>query len=348
MYVYRMLDTKENKHMPCKYFAFVMASIMTVILMVNLFGNFLYYIDANNAYVRGRYHFISSIYFITVLLVDGIILLANIKQLTRREIVVFSTYILLPIVAILFQAFFMQISFIVIANLLGVLILILNNQTITNEKMIQDEKLVNESKIKLIQMHQQIMLSQIQPHFIYNSLSAISYLIKDKPVEAQESLDKFIDYLRFNLDSLSNNKYVLFSQELEHIKTYVDLEKIRFEERLQVEYEIENADFLLPPLTIQPLVENAIRNGICKKIEGGTVKIKASKRNNEHIIIIEDDGVGFDINKVEEFEKDSRTHIGLKNSRERLESLSDAKFKIDSTIGKGTTIEIRIPVSKGE
>ena len=135
-----------------------------------------------------------------------------------------------------------------------------------NIDLAMEEEKNKDAKIKL-------MLSQIRPHFIYNSLSSITTLIEIDPKKAQEALDNFTDYLRMNLSSITETKLIPFEYELKHIKTYVELEKIRFNDRINIIYDIKSMDFNVSPLSIQPIVENAIKHGILKKIEGGLTKL---------------------------------------------------------------------------
>ena len=126
-----------------------------------------------------------------------------------------------------------------------------------------------------------------------------------------------------------------FEKELSHVETYLNLEKMRFEERLNVVYDIEETDFCLPSLVVQPLVENAVKHGICKKEEGGTLIIKTAKIYNRIVISIIDDGVGFDT-KVNKKDNSGRHHIGIQNVRDRLAQMAGGELIIRSTPGVGT------------
>lgn len=188
----------------------------------------------------------------------------------------------------------------------------------------------------------QIMLSQMQPHFIYNVLTTISSLCEmENAIQARDVVNRFADYFRTNLDSLGKDKLISFEKELEHIKTYLWLEKIRFEDKLNICYEIENTDFAVPSLTVQPMVENAVKHGILPKEHAGNVRIKTYDEQGNHIIVIEDDGVGFDVNKVQ-----SKKHVGIENVSKRLEMICNGTCRIQSETGKGTVVTITIP--KGE
>jgi len=185
------------------------------------------------------------------------------------------------------------------------------------------------------------MISQMQPHFIYNSLSAIAEM-DGMPKEAQNAIVDFSMYLRENLDAMTSEELVTFDKELEHIKKYVALEVLRFGDKVKVVYDVEQTDFLLPALTAQMLVENAVKHGITKKYEGGTVTISAKKEGKCYVVTVTDDGVGFDTAK-----DISGGHLGINNVRKRLEYAMGGKLTIESEIGKGTKAVITLPEAKG-
>ena len=185
----------------------------------------------------------------------------------------------------------------------------------------------------------QIMLSQVRPHFIYNSLSCISSLCETDPQQARELTDDFSEYLRSQLDAIETEKLIPFERVLEQIGFYLRLEKARFGDRVNVLYDLREKGFSLPTMTVQPLVENAIRYGICKREEGGTIRIASYATESEYRVEIRDDGVGFDVEAVP---ADGRSHIGIKNVRERLATYGD-KLEIISEKGVGTTATIIVP-----
>ena len=200
---------------------------------------------------------------------------------------------------------------------------------------------VNEEKeIKLREQRVSLMLSQIQPHFLYNTLNTITALCRANPKLAEETTIKFSGYLRENMYSMGENDTNPFSQELAHTNIYLDIEKLRFGDRVKVEYDIRSDDFNMPTLTLQPIVENAVKHGICNKLEGGTIKISTEKKGRDYIITIEDNGIGFEIDKSL---NDGRPHVGIHNVKERLKSMVRAEMEIISYIGIGTTVRIIIP-----
>ena len=185
-----------------------------------------------------------------------------------------------------------------------------------------------------------VMISQIQPHFMYNALTSIAMMCQIDPDTAQEATVTFADYLRGNMDSLKQTKPVPFETELEHLKKYLYIEKLRFADLLNIEYEIQTTGFYLPLLSIQPLVENAVKHGVGMKEDGGTVKISTRETETSYEVVIEDDGVGFDVNEQKD---DGRSHVGMENTKKRLHDMCGAQVVITSVIGEGTTARVILP-----
>lgn len=184
----------------------------------------------------------------------------------------------------------------------------------------------------------QIMMTQIQPHFLYNTIATFKALCRKDPERAAELADKFGVYLRQNLDSLGVTGNIPFQKELEHTRLYTEIEMVRFE-NIRVEYDIADDGFDLPPLTLQPMVENAIRHGVRSRRDG-LVRVVSRRRETCHEIVIEDNGIGFDPNAMESTENG---HIGIRNVRERIEQMCSGMLILESKVGEGTTVTIRIP-----
>ena len=186
-----------------------------------------------------------------------------------------------------------------------------------------------------------VMVSQIRPHFIYNALTSIAMMCQIDPDTAQEATITFADYLRGNMDSLHQTKPVPFATELEHLKKYLYIEKLRFADLLNIEYDIKTEDFYLPLLSIQPLVENAVKHGVGMKEDGGTVTIATKETDTAYEVIISDDGVGFDPDAPKP--DDGKTHVGMENTKKRLRDMCGAHVEITSAVGEGTTARVILP-----
>lgn len=292
--------------------------------IVNLFTGIFFTADGGE-YVRSKTMIISQGYQFIMFAIVFFVTVLN-KKLVIREKIAFGLYCFLPLAAIILQNTFKgyAIAYLSIIVAIEILFFFLNVQK--NILLAQEQERTKEAQIK-------VMMSQIQPHFIYNSLSSISTLIPINPDKAQKGLDEFTEYLRHNLSSLTATKLIPFEEELRHIETYVALEKMRFSNRVNVHYVINVRDFYVPPLSIQPIVENAIKHGILKKLEGGTVRITTTERNDAYVVEIVDDGVGFDVSNAK---ADGNDHFGINNIRYRLKTMCNAKFEITSEIDKGS------------
>lgn len=183
--------------------------------------------------------------------------------------------------------------------------------------------------------------TQINPHFLFNALHTISSFVRINPDKARETIIDLSTYLRYNLENTS--KHLPLIKELEQVKAYINIEKARFGDKIQVEYnipkEIENIE--LPSLIIQPLVENSIKHGILKKRTGGKIEISGVVKDKGAIISIIDDGVGIDPNVIEDINTKIDKSIGLKNVHNRLKLLYGNGLIIEK-LSQGTKISFYI------
>ena len=182
------------------------------------------------------------------------------------------------------------------------------------------------------------MMSQIRPHFIYNTLGSIEQLCIIDPPKARELVHNFAKYLRGNFRELDNPKPILMSQEMEHVRHYISIENVRFPDMTFL-FDMDSNDFLIPALTIQPIVENAIKHGLMKLPRGGTIHVVSYETDTHYCVSVKDDGVGFDTGEL----MDNRKHVGIRNIRERLKAMVNGTLEIESTIGVGTRVLITIP-----
>jgi LytS/YehU family sensor histidine kinase len=183
-----------------------------------------------------------------------------------------------------------------------------------------------------------LAMSQIRTHFIFNVLNAISGMCLYDPAQANQTVVHFAKYLRGNINVLQDDELIPFRKELEHLEDYIVLEKVRFEDRIQFVKELEVDEFLIPPLVLQPIVENAIKHGLLRTKKGGTIRLTTKREDNYILMQIIDDGAGFDM------ELPIRAGaVGINNVKFRLEYMIDGKMEIISAPGKGTTANIKMP-----
>lgn len=194
----------------------------------------------------------------------------------------------------------------------------------------------------------QYFYSQISPHFLYNTLNTIIGLSYTDAGKVRQALNNLSVYFRGKLDLHRVKGLVNLSSELEMVNAYLEIEKLRYGERLELEYDIEDdLHAMIPPLTLQPIVENAVKHGVSAKTDGGKVKISAKKEDENIIkIVIEDNGAGMSEEKRQDILHGNNNRIGFKNVAEKIKMVRGSSFELESEIGKGTRVKILIPEVK--
>lgn len=322
MLSYVEICEKNKKLLSIIYYSLFAAFV--VLDIINIFTH-IFFVAIDGEYVRSKTMVIAQGYQFIMLAIVLIVTVFN-KKLILREKMAFGCYCLLPLVAIVVQILLPGYAIAYASIIIAIEILFFFVNVSKNIQLAEEQQKNKEAQIR-------IMMSQIQPHFVYNSLSAISTLIPLDPEKAQKELDGFTEYLRHNLSSLTEIKLIPFEDELKHIETYVSLEKMRFNERVNVVYDIQTKDFNVPSLSVQPLVENAIKHGILKKVEGGTVVFKTYETSNAYVVEISDDGVGFSETNLS---LDENKHFGINNIKNRLKTMCHGDLQITSGANKGT------------
>ncbi|WP_242952348.1 sensor histidine kinase [Anaerocolumna xylanovorans] len=188
--------------------------------------------------------------------------------------------------------------------------------------------------------------AQIKPHFLYNAINTMVSFCYTDSEKAANLLVNFSKYLRLIFDIDHKLMIVPLAREIELIKAYVEIEKARFGELINVEYDID-PKFLrmeIPSFCIQPLVENAIKHGLCKKSTGGTVLISVKKREGVIIIGVCDTGIGMPAEKLDKLRNNESANdgVGFFNVSRRIRGWRDAQIDILSTEGEGTAVTIKI------
>lgn len=207
------------------------------------------------------------------------------------------------------------------------------------EKEILLKNEVSKLETDLMNTQIKMMINQIHPHFLYNTLAAIRSIVKDNPELAYSLMYDFINLLRQMVKSVSMDNEIPFVEEINNVKSYLNIQKFILGEKLNIHYHIVYQDFKIVPFSIQPFVENAIKHGLRNKKQG-EINIRTYQENENIFVEIEDDGIGFELNSPA---KDSETAVGMSNSIYRIENMSNAKVKVESIINKGTKIIIKIP-----
>ena len=305
-------------------------ALLIILTLSSPFNDTFTYVTPDNQYYRGSLYPILLMPMIMILLLNLAKVIHCRSMLTRK--VFFSFIIVLPIMtgALIVNLFFDAMPLFDISVVLSALSmygLVLSDQV--QNSMLHQEEIANQRiSIKVLQM---------RPHFIYNTLMTIYSLCDQDAQKTRQVTMDFTNYLRKNFNAVVSDSAIPFSAELEHTRAYLAVEQARFESLLLVDYDTQFTNFRLPPLTLQPIVENAVKH--CMNPYSGPLHISVQTRHadNGAEIIIKDNGSGFDPTEG------SEPHITLTNIRQRLEMMSGGSLIIKPGDNGGTVVTITIP-----
>ena len=316
-------ERKKVSFVP-NYIILAICSVYILLSVISLFNGMFFSFDENGCFVNGPMYGLVRAFDLIVIIIGIFWVMYYRKILTLREISFLISFNVLPLLSMTLQRFWEPIPQYMAVTLSLIVIYVLFHGEITRQ--------LADSRIS-------IMLSQIQPHFMHNMLTTIMYMCRTEPEEAEKTVGQFADYLRANMDSLTLKQCIQFETELKHVKTYWSLEEKRFGDKIRAVYDIQENSFMLPSLTIQPIVENAVKHGM-RKGKQLTVTIRTYSDVNNYYVEINDDGRGFDVNA---FENDGKSHIGIKNVQQRLKMMCGGELMVNSVPDQGTDAVIKIP-----
>ena len=302
----------------------VLCALSILFCLGNAFFGYAYHVTETGHYEHTASEAMGVVYLLyPILAAFALVLMALFaKQSAKVNRWLFVLYTIFPVTGVIVDHTFHGLSLTCAGFTVSILVIY------TNIYLMRQKELTVQRNA--------LMLSQINPHFVYNTLSTIAAMCDLAPKQAKSLTIDFSQYLRKNINSLTSEGMIPFDQEMEHVECYLKIEKTRFRENLNVIYSIQCKDFRIPPLTVQPLVENAIKHGITKQANGGTIKICTYEEDACYVIEIIDDGVGFDVESAE-------MHVGLENVKSRLAVMCRGDLTVKSTAGVGTRVRIEIP-----
>jgi len=307
-------------------------AVYAVMLIFTQFTTEIYTITPDNVYRRGPWYFLLLVPPAAMMALNCGALIARQKRLTKRQILAFSVYLLVPLGCMLFQMVQYGLLMIVIGTSVSIMIMfvfILLDQVEHGIRQ-QEENASQRASIIVLQM---------RPHFIYNTLMSIYYLCKQDAEKAQQVILDFSKYLRANFTAIAKEDTIAFSEELEHTRAYLAVEQARFRDQLMVEFDTPFTDFRIPPLTLQPIVENAVKHGLDPELEPLFISVSTKEADGYAEITVDDSGPGFTA------ADDDEPHIALANISERLEMMCRGEMTIGKRDCGGTIVTIRIPLT---
>jgi glucose-6-phosphate-specific signal transduction histidine kinase len=326
-------DKSYDKFTGARRNIYCLALIGMILVLVNQFTGMIYWIDSNNVYHRGPLFLGAYLLEILIWTIFVSLVMRNRKLFGADEAVITVAYLITPPLSCILQL--VGFPLFNAGTTISVVLLYIGMHSRINAKLTRQELELAEQKIVIMQ-------SQIQPHFLCNTLLAIRELCDTNPKEAGEAVDEFSAYLRFNLEALNDKKLQPFQELIRHTQAYLSLMQRRTDKNIQYRFDIRESDFFLPPLTLQPIVENAVKHGLFPKEGGGEIVIYADREGDTFVISVKDNGVGFDTSKDQ---NDNRIHLGIVNVKKRLELRCSGTLQVDSKPGEGTIVTLRIPVT---
>ncbi len=302
-------------------------------MIVTQFTTVFYTVTPDNVYRRGPWYPVLLIPPVLLMLLNLLALRRRRAKLTRRQTLAFALYLLIPMGCMLVQMLSYGLLMIVIGSGVAALYMFLFNLRDQQDRYIAQQREIADQR-------NSILVLQMRPHFIYNTLMSIYSLCNLDPKKARQVTMDFTDYLRKNFNAVASASPIPFTSELEHTRAYLAVEQAQYEESLFVEFDTPHTMFRLPPLTLQPIAENAVKHGMNPYAGPLHVTIRSCRRDNASVIVVEDNGSGVDPAEINE------SHTTLANIRQRLELMCGGKLEITPRNGGGTTVTVTIPDSR--
>lgn len=346
--VYMILSVSEGKKDYSVFYAISAIAIFAeIMLLLSQRSGYIYNIDpVTNIYERGRGFIAWSFIIMSEVVICIAYLTYKRKKIEKSRFIAVLAFIVFPVIAAGVQVFVYGYSLYNLACLISALGMLAQAIDDNSKNLLKQQVLISTKESELSNLRNKIVLAQIQPKFIYTTLDYAGELCERDTDSAKKLISWLSKYIKGNTVFPEKEEMIAFSDELEHAKTFLEIEKVVLEDIFDVEYDIMEKEFELPALTLQPVVENAIRHGIGKLAPGtkGNIKISTYRGNGYIKIEVKDNGVGFDTGKImDESEQESKMR-GLKNVEERLRIMENAEMHVKSYPGRGTTVEIIVPV----
>ncbi len=327
----------------------VLWCLYLILLEAAQFTTCFYYITADNRFFRGPLHMILLFPLIMVRFINLATLIHRRSRLSKKYFYAFLLYLIPMTIGAIIHSFVFIMAHLAVSICFcsfTMYILILTDQIEQYMKQQREisfqQKQIAFQQQEIARQHASVMVLQMRPHFIFNTMMSIYSLCNQDSRKARQVILDFTTYLRKNFNGIASGHTVPFSEELEHTRAYLAVEQAQFEDSLFVDFDTQCTHFRLPPLTLQPIVENAVKHGLDPCSSPLHITIRTWSSDSGTVITVEDDGPGFDP------DDDSKTHITLKNIEQRLEMMCGGHMEISSGEGQGTVVKLTIPMNMPE
>ncbi len=322
---------KKTHNNPFVYITNLLWVVYFVLLVIAQFTKWIYYYTPDNKYFRGPLYPVLLVPLVLLMAVNLFALFKYRAELSRRYRIAFTVYFLVPLLCMLAQMFYSDVLMSVLGSAVSALIMLLIIALDQMDREVAQAREIANQKAS-------ISVLQMRPHFIYNTMMSIYYLCKQDSDKAQQVTLDFTSYLRKNFTAIASENTIPFRDELEHTRAYLAVEQAQHEDSLFVEFDTPHTQFRLPPLTLQPLVENAVKHGMNPDGDALHISVKTRQTKYGSEIIVENDGASY--NPAD----DNEPHIALSNIRQRLDMMCKGKLEIAPRESGGALVKVTIPI----
>ena len=305
-------------------------ALYVVLLIMTQFTTVIYYYTEDGVYHRGPWYPLLLVFPVVSMLLNLAALITHWNRLSANEHAAFLAYLILPTAGMVIQMTHFGLYTILFGTELAGLMMFF---FILREQVEEHARRAEESA----QQQMSIMMLQMRPHFICNTLTSIYYLCGTDAKKAQQVVGRFTDYLQRNFRTVTKMEPVPFAEELEHTQAYLEVEKARFEDQLSVSFDLPVTGFALPALTLQPIVENAVKYGVLPDREALSILVRTARTETVVTLTVEDTGPGYAPTE------DDEPHIALRNIRKRLAMICGGTLEILPRVGGGTVARVFVP-----
>lgn len=304
--------------------------LYSLMLLSTLFSPVIYAIDDAGVYRRGPLYTLLLIPPVLIMLLNLWGLWRRRDRLSARQRLSLLLFLALPLLGMAIQIFYYGVLTTALGAILGAMAMFVFILLDQMDRFVRqtEENAQKELDIRILQM---------RPHFIYNAMTSIYYITEENPEKGLKVIRDFTIYLRRVFNSVTRREPVPFSEELEHTRAYLAVEQARFEDKLNVTFDTPHTDFRLPPLTLQPIVENAVKHGMDPEIDLLNIVIRTRSADGGNEIVVENDGADF-IPLT-----DGEEGVGLGVTRARVENMCGGRFTISPRNGGGTVVTLFLP-----
>ena len=311
-------------------------AVYFVLVTSGLFTDVFYFVTPDRQAHRGPWYPLMLLPAIGIVLLNLAFVIRRRKLLSRKVYLSFLIALLPITVTALVQLFvdvFLLMGVCIVLFVLSMYVFILSDQV---ERDLRRQREIARQQREIAQQHAGILVLQMRPHFIYNTMMSIYCLCSQDPEKAQQVILDFTTYLQKNFTAVASDAPIPFSSELEHTRAYLAVEQAQYAKSLSVDYDTPHTFFRVPPLTLQPIVENAVKHG---RDPDGLLRISVRTRKTDtgSEITVSDNGRGFDPTD------DGGVHIALNNIRQRLEMMCGGTLTITPRDGGGTVVTLTVP-----